>query len=84
MLEISNFSKSQKDWKSKIVTLLIAFTAIGGSLYFPGLGFLVYLALQKYLTARSKLVLVILAVIEVFQFLTAMGSFYGPVVSHIQ
>jgi hypothetical protein len=72
--------------KSKKVTYRqfgLFFVSMVFSIYYPGLGFLVYIPFERYFGAWSRRALVCLIIIQVFQTLTAIGTAYFPIISAI-
>jgi glucose dehydrogenase len=67
----------------RILRGLAWLAAIGGSMFFPGLGFLIYVGAVKVLGNNKKILFVILTITEMAQLLTALGTNFGPLVSHV-
>jgi hypothetical protein len=63
--------------------LVLSGAAVLLSAFFPGLGFLVYLAARGRLSNLRKGTLIVLVVLEVAYLITALGTMYGPVISTI-
>jgi glycopeptide antibiotics resistance protein len=79
--EIRESAKTESN--SRILRGLAWLAALGGSIFFPGLGFLIYIAAAKVLGSNKKVLFVILTIIELSQLLTALGTNFGPLVSHV-
>jgi hypothetical protein len=77
-------SINSKAWtKDRIVGLSICLLALASSIYFPGAGFLVFLPLQSRLGKYRKFTLYTLVLLEVVHLVTALGTIYGPLISHV-
>ena len=77
-------SINSKAWtKDRIAGLSICLLALASSIYFPGAGFLVFLPLQSRLGRYRKFTLYTLVFLEVAYLLTAIGTSYGPLISHV-
>ena len=65
------------------VLFAIAIAAVAGSIFFPGVGLVIYVFLQKHLGRFRRATLITLIVIESSQVVAALGTLYGPVIGHV-
>lgn len=63
--------------------LALSGAAVLLSAFFPGLGFLVYLAAKDRLGNLRNGTLIVLVVLEVAYLITAVGTMYGPIISTV-
>jgi len=68
--------------KNKVVAIALFLLCTISSVYFPGAGFLVYFPTKRFLAAHRRVTVITLMVIEVAHFLTAIGTQFGPILSH--
>lgn len=67
---------------NRIFAAVLIFIYAGLSIYFPGAGFLAYFMTQRFVATHRRIALVTLTAIELAQLLTAIGTQFGPIISH--